>query len=233
MTRINQNKQALFEAATLLKNLNDEVVYVGGRIVGLLVTDVLEDDVRPTVDIDVTVEITGIIAHYALESKLEVLGFQPEGNINCRYINGDTILDVMHTDGKLQGLNTTWYQAGFDNAICVNLYKEKSIRILSSTYFIASKLEAFYDRSYKINDYWDCKDLEDIINVVNGRPELVEEITNAEQGVKNYISQYIKQLLEDPKWLDAIKAIAREERSRKIVLAALEKISLLAFNQKQ
>ena len=86
--------------------------------------------------------------------------------------------------------------------------------------------------TYKKNDYWDCKDLEDIINVVNGRPELVEEITNAEQGVKDYISQYIKKLLEDPKWLDAIKAIARQDRSRKIVLTALEKLSLLAINQK-
>lgn len=101
------NRLALYEAATLLQDLNDEVVYVGGRIVGLLVTDELEDDVRPTFDIDVAVEVTGIIAHYALEDRLKARGFNPEGAINCRYIHGETIIDVMHTDGALQGINTT------------------------------------------------------------------------------------------------------------------------------
>jgi len=218
---------SLHNAANLLQDLNNEVVYVGGRIVGLLVTDVLEDDVRPTFDIDVAVEITGIIAHYKLEDRLDSLGFKPEGGINCRYVHGDTIIDVMHTDGKLQGLSTSWYQDGFTNAITVNLKKDKSIKILNSVYFIASKLEAFYDRSYKKQDYLDCKDLEDILNVVNGRPELIDEIINSESKVKNYISKFIKKLINDPRWFDAIKAIARQERSRIVVLDALEKLSKL------
>ena len=49
--RIKQNNEALYHAASLLKDLNEQVVYVGGRIVGLLITDIVEDDVRPTFDI--------------------------------------------------------------------------------------------------------------------------------------------------------------------------------------
>lgn len=226
--RVKQNKEALYQAATLLKELNEQVVYVGGRIVGLLITDLIEDDVRPTYDIDVALDLgkTDIVAHYSLQKKLESLGFKPDGNVNCRYVLDDFMIDVMYTNGVLQGINSNWYQAGFDNAIEIQI-KDKKIKILNAVYFIATKLEAFTDRAYKNNDYWDCKDLEDIINVINGRPELLVEIMNSPKDVVQFISGYFKKLIEDPKWLEAIKAIARLERSRNIVLGAIEKISIL------
>jgi len=224
-TRIKRNNEALYQAAGLLKDLNDQVVYVGGRIVGLLITDIIEDDVRPTYDIDVALNLgrTDIVAHYSIQKKLESLGFKPEGNINCRYVKDDLIVDVMYTDGSLQGINSNWYQPGFENAIDIKL-EDKNIKILNAVYFIATKLEAFTDRAYNINDYWDCKDLEDIINVINGRPELMDELINSQADVKQFISNYFKKLYSDPKWLDAIKAIARHERARNIVLGTIEKI---------
>lgn len=226
--RVKQNNEAPYKAATLLKDLNEQVVYVGGRIVGLLITDSIEDDVRPTYDIDVALDLgrTDVVAHYSLQKKLESLGFKPDGNVNCRYVLDDFMIDVMYTDGALQGINSNWYQAGFDNAIEIQI-KDKKIKILNAVYFIAIKLEAFTDRAYKNNDYWDCKDLEDIINVINGRPELLVEIMNSPKDVVQFISGYFKKLIEDPKWLEAIKAIARLERSRNIVLGAIEKISAL------
>jgi len=226
--RVKQNNEALYQAATLLKDLNEHVVYVGGRIVGLLITDLIEDDVRPTYDIDVALDLGGtdVVAHYSLQKKLESLGFKPDGTVNCRYVLDDFMIDIMYTDGVLQGINSNWYQAGFDNALAVQI-KDKKIKILNAVYFIATKLEAFTDRAYKSNDYWDCKDLEDIINVINGRPELLVEIMNSPKDVVQFISGYFKKLIEDPKWLEAIKAIARLERSRNIVLSAIEKISAL------
>jgi predicted nucleotidyltransferase len=228
LIRIKQNSEALYQAATLLKDLNEHVVYVGGRIVGLLITDLIEDDIRPTYDIDVAVNLdtTDIVAHYSLQKKLEKLGFKPEGNINCRYILNDFMIDVMYTDGTLQGINSNWYKPGFDNVIEIRI-KDKQIKILNAIYFIATKLEAFTDRAYKNNDYWDCKDLEDIINIINGRPELLVELMSSPQDVVQFISGYFKKLVEDPKWLDAIKAIARLERSRNIVLSTIEKIIAL------
>jgi predicted nucleotidyltransferase len=226
--RVKQNNEALYQAATLLKDLNEHVVYVGGRIVGLLITDLIEDDVRPTYDIDVALNLGGtdVVAHYSLQKKLESLGFKPDGTVNCRYVLDDFMIDIMYTDGVLQGINSNWYQAGFDNAIEIQI-KDKKIKILNAVYFIATKLEAFTDRAYNNNDYWDCKDLEDIINVINGRPELLVELMNAPKDVVQFISGYFKKLIEDPKWLEAIKAIARLERSRNIVLGAIEKISAL------
>ncbi len=228
LARIQQNNEALYHAAVLLKDLNEHVVYVGGRIVGLLITDFIEDDIRPTYDIDVAVDIdtTDIVAHYSLQKKLESLGFKPEGNINCRYVLDDFMIDVMYTDGALQGINSNWYQAGFDNAVSIQI-KDKTIKIFNAVYFIAAKFEAFTERAYRNNDYWDCKDLEDIINIVNGRPSLLMELMQSPKDVVQFISEYFKQLLSEPKWLDAIKAIARHERSRNIVLPVIEKIAAL------
>lgn len=142
--RVKQNKEALYQAATLLKDLNEQIVYVGGRIVGLLITDLIEDDVRPTYDIDVDLDLgrADIVAHYALQKKLKSLGFKPDGNVNCRYVLDDFMIDVMYTDGALQGINSNWYQAGFDNALEIQI-KDKKIKILNAVYFIATKLEAF------------------------------------------------------------------------------------------
>lgn len=87
--RVKQNKEALYQAATLLKDLNEQVVYVGGRIVGLLITDLIEDDVRPTYDIDVALDLgkTDIVAHYSLQKKLESLGFKPDGNVMMKELH--------------------------------------------------------------------------------------------------------------------------------------------------
>ena len=62
------------------------------------------------------------------------------------------MIDVMYTNGTLQGINSNWYQAGFDNALEIQI-KDKKIKILNSVYFIATKLEAFTDRAYKNDDY--------------------------------------------------------------------------------
>lgn len=65
------------------------------------------------------------------------------------------------------------------------------------------------------------------INVINGRPELVNELINSPKDVVHFISNFFKTLINDPKWLDAIKAIARHERARKVVLNTIDKITTM------
>ena len=68
-----------------------------------MITDLIEDDVRPTYDIDVALDLgkSDIVAHYSIQKKLESLGFKPDGNVNCRYVLDDFMIDVMYTDGAL------------------------------------------------------------------------------------------------------------------------------------
>jgi hypothetical protein len=77
-----------------------------------------------------------------------------------------------------------------------------AIRVVSSPYFCATKLEAFHGRGK--GDYAASHDLEDFIAVVDGREELAEEINSAEADVRSYVAMEVSTLLKTPEFLDAL-----------------------------
>ena len=48
------------------------------------------------------------------------------------------------------------------------------------------------------------KDLEDLVTVIDGRAEIIEEIRSAPQEVKAYIASEVKKLLETAEFIDAL-----------------------------
>ena len=67
---------ALFHAAERLGPVRDEVVFVGGAVRGLLVTDTGAAGGRPTDDVDVIVEVSALAGYHELESRLRRVGFK-------------------------------------------------------------------------------------------------------------------------------------------------------------
>lgn len=62
-------------AARLGKPMLDKLVFVGGSVAGLLITDPMQPAIRPTDDVDLIVQVTGRQGYYALEDDLRALGF--------------------------------------------------------------------------------------------------------------------------------------------------------------
>ncbi|MFH1993254.1 MAG: hypothetical protein ABIK98_12775 [Pseudomonadota bacterium] len=56
MRRHSQNVERIIAVARQLEELLQNVVFAGGAVTGLLITDPAFSDVRPTIDIDVIVE---------------------------------------------------------------------------------------------------------------------------------------------------------------------------------
>ena len=54
------NLGVIWKIAHALQDLNERVVYVGGAVVSLYVNDPAADDVRPTKDIDISLEIASL-----------------------------------------------------------------------------------------------------------------------------------------------------------------------------
>lgn len=54
------NRLAARKIAQALGELNEQVVYVGGAVVSLYVDDPAAEDVRPTKDVDISLEIASI-----------------------------------------------------------------------------------------------------------------------------------------------------------------------------
>lgn len=79
-----------------------------------------------------------------------------------------------------------------------------AIRVLSAPLFIATKLEAFKGRGD--GDYLASADIEDIVRVIDGRPELAQELTGCHQALRDYLRDEFVRLLEDDDFLDAVPA---------------------------
>ena len=59
------------------------------------------------------------------------------------------------------------------------------IRVISGPAFVATKLEAFMSRGG--GDILSSHDLEDILNVVDGRPSIVEELSAASEALQKFV----------------------------------------------
>jgi predicted nucleotidyltransferase len=199
----NPNLAQLLAAAAKLEPLLDQIAFVGGAVTGLLLTDPAAAPVRPTLDVDAIVAIGSYVEFTFLENRLRDLGFDhshSEGAPICRWVSGDLILDLMPTDPSILGFTNRWYSPALACARKFEIGKYE-IRVITAPYFLATKLEAFHGRGK--NDF-SSHDLEDIVTVIDGRPELVEEVHAAPVDLQRYLSTDFKALLSNRNFLDAL-----------------------------
>lgn len=200
----NPNLAQLVEAAEKLKPLLDRIVFVGGSVTGLFLTDPGAAPVRSTLDVDAIVEAASYQDFAVLEHRLRNLGFrQPfdEGSPICRWVSGDLILDLMPTNPAILGFSNRWYRPALENSERVQI-GEYEIRLVTAPYFLATKLEAFHGRGK--SDYRMSHDLEDIITVIDGRPELAAEVSLASHDLRRFLSDEFRFLLASPEFREAL-----------------------------
>jgi hypothetical protein len=200
----NPNLAQLTAAAAKLEPLLDQIAFVGGCVTGLLLTDPAAAPVRPTLDVDAIVATASYAEFAVLENRLRELGFdQPhnEGAPICRWMSGDLILDLMPTDSSVLGFSSRWYHPALENAQPVRI-GEHEIRVITAPYFLATKLEAFRGRGK--NDFRMSHDLEDIVTVIDGRPELVDEVHLTPADLQKYLSNEFRDLLSNRDFLEAL-----------------------------
>ncbi len=77
------NLEQLIIAARLLRPLLGELVFVGGTVTGLLITDEAAAGPRTTLDVDAIAEITSYAEYAAFGDRLRALGFRREKGPRC------------------------------------------------------------------------------------------------------------------------------------------------------
>ncbi len=173
-----------------------ECAFVGGCTTAMLVTDsAVLDDIRFTDDVDLVIELAGISAWEKLTLRLAAKGFKITGedDVNCRFSFNDVIVDVMPSDPTILGYANRWYVEGLSQAEQFELPSGRAIRIFKPAFFLATKLEAFTGRG---NGDPYHKDVEDIIILIDGRPELFAEVSDAGEELKQYIISGIRALTQ-------------------------------------
>jgi hypothetical protein len=171
----------------------------------MLVTDTAAAPVRATRDVDVIVEVLTLADYHALERELEKTGFRhdpsPEAPI-CRWIIGTSLLDVMPTDERVLGFSNRWFAQAIRTAESVELPSGQAIRLVTPALFLATKLEAFGGRGR--GDFLASHDLEDIITLIDGRPELLDDVRESAPPLRAYIAREIGVLLQNPEFNQAL-----------------------------
>lgn len=197
--------RALFETVvSLLEPVLDDLVFVGGCTTGVFVTDPASGGIRPTKDVDVIVDVTSYAQYDALSDrlrKLELAEDTSEGAPLCRWRRGSTIVDVMPIDERVLGFSNRWYPTAIDTAQRLDIAGH-SARIVTPALFIATKLEAFHGRGG--GDVFASHDLEDIVTVVDGRPEIVDDVADADGQVRDYIAAELRSLLDNQDFIEAL-----------------------------
>ena len=199
------NLQLLEAAARLLEPLLDHVVFVGGCVTGLLITDPAAADMRPTTDVDVIAEAYSYAEYDVLSDSLRELGLTEDNREDaptCRWRHGSLVIDVMPVDAAVLGFTNRWYQPAIESAERVDL-SGLTLRCITPVYFVANKLEAFHGRGD--GDYFASHDLEDVIAVVDGRQELVDEMLETPQDVRDYIRDDFAKLTRYSRFGDYIE----------------------------
>lgn len=227
MKAYNQLHEMLVMVARALgEDLLKDVVFLGGCTTGLLLTDkVSKEAVRYTDDVDLITHVIGYPGWVKFQTQIKARGFKEsmDDDIACRMRLDGLIVDFMPDDEEILGFSNRWYTEALDNATNHELTDEITIQLISPIFFVATKLEAYKGRGK--NDPLQSNDIEDILNVFDGRSELVDEINQGSEEIQKYISEEFSQLLERPEFEYAVQSTAQGQSDREeLIFERLEAV---------
>lgn len=222
-------------ADALGPELLPQVAFVGGCTTALLITDdFTREGVRFTEDVDVMVHVLSLPGWYDMQEVLRNKGFRvvPDDEVVCRMRlpragQQDLIVDFMPDDERILGFSNIWYQQALQGAANHQLPAGTTIRVVAPPYFLATKLEAWKGRGN--NDPLASRDVEDILNLVDGRVELLGEVAASDLGLRQYIAAELTALMENPDFEYVVQSIARNSRDREsLIFGRLEALANLS-----
>lgn len=197
------NMQAIHKIATALGELNDRAVYVGGAVVSLYANNPGAEDVRPTMDLDISLKIASLVELEDIRNQLNRRNFvqSSQDKVICRFRYEGIKVDVMSTKAVGWAPANPWFAPGFNKKETVKI-ENLNIQILPFPYFLASKFVAFNDRGAK--DPRTSHDFEDIVYLFDNRTDIVGQIKKAPEDVKAYLMEQLFGILNNRAKQEAI-----------------------------
>ncbi len=197
------NLKVIEKLALALGELNNEVVYVGGAVVSLYVTDEGAEQARPTTDIDIAVQVSSYAQMDQLRERLSTKKIYPAPmeQVLYRYKYEDITIDFIPHEASPLGPTNSWLKPGIKHAIIFET-ENTSIRIMPVCYFLASKWEAYNNRG---SDPRTSPDFEDIIFTLDNNSKWMHQLKTAGPVLKNYLIQLLKFIKNHPSCVEIIE----------------------------
>jgi hypothetical protein len=218
----------LWIVARSLGDIVEEVVFVGGMVRELLITDPAAGSARPTRDVDCIVNALSSVDYMLLGERLRKNGFAvctDEDAPICRWVIHQIRVDVMPIDPAILGFSNVWYPSAIEHAVRI-AGSGANIRIVDAVHFCATKIESFLGRG---EDDFFHHDMEDLIAIVDGRAELLAEINRAPEDVRKFIAEQIEEWLNSERFLNSLaghlEGDAASQARRPALLARLRELA--------
>ncbi len=191
--------ELLESAAGALQELVQDVAFLGGASLALWISDPAAAPIRPTKDVDVIVEVGSRVDYYRLGERLRRIGFEedPERRLLCawRHRPSRLLLDVMPTDESILGFSSDWYELALGEAVERTLPSGAVIRAVTPPFLLATKIAAFRDRGD--DDYLASVDFGDLVVLIDGRPEITDEVRTSPAEFRAHLSAEFMALRKD------------------------------------
>lgn len=137
----------------------------------------------------------------------------------------DLVFDLMPVDPAILGFTNRWYGEAVRTAQTLRLADGIQIQVVAPTAFVATKLEAFLDRGR--GDYLSSHDLEDVLNVVDGRPELADEVAAAVPELCHFVAHTFAGLLATPDFINCLPGLVTDADRVGVVTDRLRRLAAL------
>lgn len=222
------NYAIIERVATALGELNQKVIYVGGATVSLYINDPAADDVRPTKDVDISINVASFVELEDIREQLIDKGFIQSAALDviCRFKFEDILVDVMATKPIAWAPANPWFKKGFEKLEQIKV-NSQIIQIMPLTFFLASKFTAYHDRGG--NDPRFSHDLEDIIYIIDNRTDWHQILINEQdQEVKEFLINELGNILTSNKIQEAILGNLFYETQDKRFKMIMDKINQVA-----
>ncbi len=220
------NLPYLRHIAEALGELREQVVFVGGAVAGLLVTDPLADSVRATRDVDAVVDANRAMFH-RIEEAVAQRGFarDVDSDVICRWVHkaSGVLFDLMPVQPEVLGFSNRWYPYAVETAAPVALSPGVTIKVVSAVAFVATKLEAFAGRGG--GDFLSSHDIEDVLNVLDGREELTSEMAAAPAELRQAVAGAFQRLLARQDFANVLPGLIAEPERGGLVMQRLRALS--------
>jgi len=187
--------------AYALREVKEQVVFIGGSVAELYADYPDLVDIRPTIDVDclIDLQIVTYLDYSKLENYLRTLGFQNDISENapiCRKIYHGILVDFIPINPNILGFSNFWYKDGVKNKINVSLPDGTSIFIMPVEYYIATKLEAMNSRGGR--DIRGSHDWEDIVFILDNCSRFLNNVKQCNNlKLKNYLKESFVNLLNN------------------------------------
>jgi hypothetical protein len=120
----------------------------------------------------------------------------------CRWDCDGILIYIMPIDKRIFGFSNKWYKDALVHSKAIVLPGSIQLNIISAPYFLATKLEAFKDRGH--HDFLLSHDIEDIISLLDGRPEIIDDLALVSTNLQKYLAEEFSSLINNDNFIQAL-----------------------------